>query len=68
MLKSQEILNVILTNPLKMFLQSSPLRLDAYSELSSHSVKAHMDGVFKVRGGGDLRPVLVPILFPTCCR
>ena len=49
-------------------LWNRPLRLDAYSELSSDSVEAHMDGVFKVRGGGDLRPVLVPVLFPACCR
>lgn len=27
-----------------------------------------MDGVLKVRGGGDLRPVLVTVLLPSSCR
>lgn len=36
-----------------------------YSELSSDGIKAHMDGVLKVRRGGDLRPVLVPVFLPS---
>lgn len=43
-------------------------RSDTYSELSSDCIKSHMDGVLKVRGGGDLRPVLVPVFLPPSCR
>lgn len=44
------------------------LRPDTYRELSGDGVKTNVDGVLKVRGGGDLGPVLVPVLLPASCR
>lgn len=38
-----------------------------HRELSGDGVKADVDGVLKVRGGGDLRPVLIPVLLPAPC-
>lgn len=41
--------------------------LSTYGELSSDSIEAHVDGVFKVRRGGDLGPVLVAVFLPSSC-
>lgn len=41
--------------------------LSTYGELSSDSIKAHVDGVLKVRRGGDLGPVLITVFLPSSC-
>ena len=42
--------------------------LSTYGELSSDSIEAHVDGVLKVRRGGDLGPVLVTVFLPSSCE
>lgn len=38
-----------------------------HRELAGDGVKSNVDGVLKVGGGGDLGPVLVPVLLPAPC-